>query len=141
MRLTIGKWLIGAGIGIAGLGSVAVALQAPILGWIVFFGGIVLALFGAGYMFMGETQDERQAREHARVVERNRLETERDELSARLTQIDADLAIQEEWLRAATSYGDELRAGARRAEIAKLHSERLSANRRIAQIEAELATA
>jgi hypothetical protein len=52
MRLTVGKWLIGAGIGIAGLGSVAVALKAPLLGWLVFAGGILLAIAGAVYMLL-----------------------------------------------------------------------------------------
>lgn len=141
MRLTVGKWLIGAGIGIAGLGSVAVALQAPTLGWLVFAGGIVLALLGAVYMLLGDTKDERRAREHARTVERNRLENERDELTARRDQIDADLGVQDHWHGNATMYGDTLRAGQIDADKRKLNAEREGIERRLAQIETELSTA
>lgn len=141
MRITVGKWLIGAGIGIAGLGSVAVALQAPMLGWLVFAGGIILALVGAVYMLLGDTKDERRARQHERTVERNRLENERDELTARRAQIDADLDIRGYWHGVAADYGDNLRTGAIGAEVATLTAERDGIDRRLSQIEAELATA
>lgn len=94
MRLKVGSWIAGSGLLVAGLASVPLALGAPLVAWLCFIGGIVLAVSGAVHALRGPTPDERRTQEHDRTVTRNRLENERDDLAARRQGIDADLAVK-----------------------------------------------
>ena len=83
MRLTVGKWLAGAGLAVAMLGGVPASLGAPVVAWIVFVAGLVVALVGLAFALLGETPEERRKREHERTIKRNALENERGELQGR----------------------------------------------------------
>jgi len=140
MRLKVGLWIAGTGLIVAGLGAVPASLGVPLVAWLCFVGGVVLAVGGAIHAMRGETPDERRKREHEHVIARNALENERDDLTARRSKIDADLDIRGYWHNVATSYSDNLRATAIDAEVATLAAERDGIDRRLAQIEHELST-
>lgn len=141
MRLTVGKWLAGAGYALAAIGAVPAALGVPVAAWIMVIGGIGVGLLGTIYAAMGPTPDEKRKALHERTVNLNTLENERDALNAERAVIEGELVRVRIWAENAAGYDDAARVALRHGDIASLTADRDKIDRRLSQITTELESA